>query len=398
MTIEYKSPEIFYSLACFTYILSGLFCAVIRWFHMCHPYNRQPDFFYPARRQVTFFFFAIVMELPYVFRPSDADTWFFIRTFGIVYYPVCFAMLFHRYFRMGHLNRNWPSRLYFTLPILLLGVLMLVAIFHEGNLLRPYRWAGEVVATCVSLTVSWQFVREGWWLNRKIDEYHTQNYSNESDFPYTFAKKVFYQPIVWFVLMWIIFLTGSRMLKLVIDLAFSVWMIGFLVQILHPNRMIHSREDNENMDRIEEAGMEVARREAEDFESKALGTAPEQDDEAEGGVSRQPSAEEWDAVKDEVLSIVARRYLEPSLKRVDVVRDVVKSTHTLAGAFITQVGFYRLVNAFRLRHFEALMSTSSANLSQDQIAERCGFKNRWALANARKRMADFDYSLVEGYI
>ncbi len=45
----------------------------------------------------------------------------------------------------------------------------------------------------------------------------------------------------------------------------------------------------------------------------------------------------WESVKDEVLTIVSRRYLEPSLKRIEVVRDVSSMNHTLAGTFITQV-------------------------------------------------------------
>lgn len=73
--------------------------------------------------------------------------------------------------------------------------------------------------------------------------------------------------------------------------------------------------------------------------------------------------------------------------------------HTLAGTFITQVGFYRLVNAFRIRHYERLMaSDSSANIGQEAAAELCGFKNRWGLTNARKRLKDFDYDLIEKYV
>ena len=59
----------------------------------------------------------------------------------------------------------------------------------------------------------------------------------------------------------------------------------------------------------------------------------------------QIKQENWESVKNEVLTIVSRRYLEPSLKRIEVVRDVSSMNHTLAGTFITQVGFYRLVNA-----------------------------------------------------
>lgn len=64
----------------------------------------------------------------------------------------------------------------------------------------------------------------------------------------------------------------------------------------------------------------------------------------EGGIDKeallkQMAEKDWEAVKKEVLTIVSRRYLEPSLKRVDVIRDVTLMKHTLAGTFITQVGF-----------------------------------------------------------
>lgn len=54
ISTDFASVEFFYSLACFTFILSGVFCAVVRWCHMCHPFDERGDFFYPARRQMTF--------------------------------------------------------------------------------------------------------------------------------------------------------------------------------------------------------------------------------------------------------------------------------------------------------------------------------------------------------
>lgn len=99
----FTQVEFFYSLACYTVILSGTFCAIVRWFHMCHPFDKKGDYFYPARRQMTFFYAATALQLPYVLCPANPGTWFFARSFGILYYPVCFAMLFHRYFQMGNM-------------------------------------------------------------------------------------------------------------------------------------------------------------------------------------------------------------------------------------------------------------------------------------------------------
>lgn len=163
--------------------------------------------------------------------------------------------------------------------------------------------------------------------------------------------------------------------------------------------MIHTVEVEENMDKIEQESIELVKKETEDFETNMQLSNPVEKDDQDALDNKAVNNEDWEAVKREVLTIVSKRYLEPSLKRVDVIRDVTFMKHTLAGNFITQVGFYKLVNAFRLRHYEKLVETpKGANMTQDAVAMLCGFKNRWALTNARKRMEDFDYSLIEDYV
>lgn len=399
MPIDYTSPEIFYSLACFTFILAGIFSAVVRWCHMCHPFDKQGDYFYPARKQVTFFYAGVIVQLPYVFAPMDADAWFLVRSFGIVYYPVCFAMLFHRYFRLGRITRSWFSLLYFLIPFCILLLMLVLALCYPGDLWASHLRMWEYVIAIISFILFALFLREGLWLNGKIDEFHAQNFSNESDFPYLFAKKVIYMPVIWFVVMWGVFLSDSRMFKMVVDLVLACWMVYFLCQILHPNKMIHTVEVEENMDKIEQESIELVKKETEDFETNMQLSNPVEKDDQDALDNKAVNNEDWEAVKREVLTIVSKRYLEPSLKRVDVIRDVTFMKHTLAGNFITQVGFYKLVNAFRLRHYEKLVETpKGANMTQDAVAMLCGFKNRWALTNARKRMEDFDYSLIEDYV
>lgn len=86
--------DVLYADACLVFMVTGVICAAIRWFHMCRPYNENEDYFYPARKQVTFFLVAIAMQFPYFLNPSDSETWCYIRTFGVIFYPVCYAMLF----------------------------------------------------------------------------------------------------------------------------------------------------------------------------------------------------------------------------------------------------------------------------------------------------------------
>lgn len=428
----FTQPENFYSLACYTYILSGVICAVVRWFHMCRPFDQRSDYFYPARRQVTFFYAATALQLPYMLCPGDPGSWFFARSFGILYYPVCFALLYHRFFQMRHLWSKKISIAYFCSPFLLLGALFVIVVFHQNDLLLPYKRLWECIMVCVSILLTYRLVKECRWVAKKVESYHTQNYSNESDFPFTFAKNMLYLPAVWLIVMWTLFLLDNQMVKAFIDLIIAAWHVLFLCRILHPSRPVSSKRSIDDMKTIEDENMERILQENELLEKVVEATdnlileEPCTEDEAdvtdEAGVTDENNEtdeanerqlierngentrqriekEKWESVKNEVLTIVSRRYLEPSLKRIEVIRDVSAMNHTLAGTFITQVGFYRLVNAFRVRHYERLMeSDSTSNLGQEIAAEMCGFKNRWGLANARKRLKDFDYELIERYM
>ena len=428
----FTQPENFYSLACYTYILSGVICAVVRWFHMCRPFDQRSDYFYPARRQVTFFYAATALQLPYMLCPGDPGSWFFARSFGILYYPVCFALLYHRFFQMRHLWSKKLSIAYFCSPFLLLGALFVIVVFHQNDLLLPYKRLWECIMVCVSILLTYRLVKECRWVAKKVESYHTQNYSNESDFPFTFAKNMLYLPAVWLTVMWTLFLLDNQMVKAFIDLVMAAWHVLFLCRILHPSRPVSSKRSIDDMKTIEDENMERILQENELLEKVVEATdnlileEPCTEDEAdvtdEAGVTDENNEtdeanerqlterngentrqriekEKWESVKNEVLTIVSRRYLEPSLKRIEVIRDVSAMNHTLAGTFITQVGFYRLVNAFRVRHYERLMESDSTYiLGQEMAAEMCGFKNRWGLTNARKRLKDFDYELIERYI
>ena len=434
----FTQPENFYSLACYTYILSGVICAVVRWFHMCRPFDQRSDYFYPARRQVTFFYAATALQLPYMLCPGDPGSWFFARSFGILYYPVCFALLYHRFFQMRHLWSKKLSIAYFCSPFLLLGALFIIVVFHQNDLLLPYKRLWECIMVCVSILLTYRLVKECRWVAKKVASYHTQNYSNESDFPFTFAKNMLYLPAVWLIVMWTLFLLDNQMVKAFIDLIMAAWHVLLLCRILHPSRPVSSKRSIDDMKTIENENMERILQENELLEKVVEATdnlileEPCTEDEAgvtdEANVTDEASVtdennetdeanerqlierngentrqriekEKWESVKNEVLTIVSHRYLEPSLKRIEVIRDVSAMNHTLAGTFITQVGFYRLVNAFRVRHYERLMeSDSTSNLGQEIAAEMCGFKNRWGLANARKRLKDFDYELIEKYV
>lgn len=118
-------------------------------------------------------------------------------------------MLYHRYFQMGKMWRKVSSIFYFLTPFLLLGGLFTIVVFHAEEILLPYKLQWECVVGGMSILLSIRMTRVGRWLIRKVDEYHTQNFSSDSDFPFAFAKKILYLPVMWLLVMWTQFLVDS---------------------------------------------------------------------------------------------------------------------------------------------------------------------------------------------
>ena len=128
----FSTDYMLYADACLAYMVTAVVCAVIRWRHMCHPYDEQADYFYPARRQVTFFYAVNLMQLPYYLWPSDEGTWLYIRCFSIICIPVCFTMLFARYFKWQQLKQP-KNILLLGLPMLTLACMMVAVMLHDAS-------------------------------------------------------------------------------------------------------------------------------------------------------------------------------------------------------------------------------------------------------------------------
>lgn len=373
--------DLLYSDACLIFIVVGVTCAIIRWFHMCHPFDKQERYFYPARRQVSMFFAGTLLQIPYVLAPSDPDVWIYIRSLGILYYPMFITCALDRYFYSRSIRETIGSILYVSIPFVWILFLAVLSVYDRPLLCRyEVQLLAVSIAGSLALTVRMTVIMIR--MKRQIDAFHEQNFSNESDFPMRFAERIMTLPIGWLLCEWAIFVTGSRELKAFFDITLSLVMILFLCVILHPQRFENQKkaesQPERNLDENKLAELQDGVYTVDDEDKK---------DKNEKAEAADPKT--YESVRQEVLAIVQRRYLEPSLKRSDVIADVQYGRHTLAGLFITEIGFYRLVNTFRLDHARRY-AEAHPNLSKDAIAEASGFKDRFALHNAKKRISSSD--------
>lgn len=377
--ITWSPEEIIYSDACLVFVVTGIFCAAVRWFHMCRPFDKEAYYFYPARWQVSFFFAAVVMELPYVFAPSSSAVWNYIRIFGILYCPMCLSSIFLRFFRQRGLD-EWGDRLFVGVPMLMLLVLMTLAVAGSSLLAESSAILMLAVVLC-SVVLLGRMILVTVWVKRRIDEYHLQNNSDEEDFPYKFAAKVLWLPLVWIAIQWVVFLSDSRDVKAVTDVVMSVCLVVLLCAILHPQRTLGPSKVQEDIDRIE--GDEEA----------VIGETMAAEQEA---CLAEASALTWDEEsKRQVLDIILRRYKEQHLQKSDILSEMDKGKAAPASRFIASVGYYNLINMFRLEYArQYIVAHPDAKLAV--VAEESGFASGSSFSKAKRSVPEIVPEYVEG--
>ena len=362
----WSTSDILFSDACLVYCVTGVFCALVRWFHVCGPYSgAAADYYYPARKQLSFFYAFCIFQFPYVMNPTDGATWIYVGIFGMLYYPVCFAMLFRRYFDRRKLYDSWRGLIFTTLPLTMLLALCIAAL-SAGDWVVAHRkalWAAGGVTGIALMSYTATVAVQ---LKRKIDKYHYDTFSCEHDFPYRFAERVVWLPFFWFALSLSVFLSGNRWMKFGVDLAMTVQMVFFLIKVLHPQRMSPDGA---------ETGAEYA--------PEADESGPEDG----GEIARTALADsaEREAIHRELAETIKRMYLNSGLLKTDVINEIDYGKKTLAKEYISEVGFYNFVNAFRLEHAR-LYREAHPMATLDQIAEVSGFRDRFALNYAKKKI------------
>lgn len=384
-----SATDVYYADACFLLMITSIICAMVRWAHMCRPYGENGDYFYPARKQLTFFYAGVVLQFPYFLAPSDEGVWCYIHLLGMVYYPMCLSLLYSRYFHGRRLSGR-KSIVFFGVPMLVLAALLLLLSTGRGPwIASQYGWMQYAVCA-LSVAMTCQLARVMNAIYRSIREFHLQNYSAEEDFPYRFAEKMILLPLICIVMVWCIFVTGSRELKLVIDVVMSAWSVAVLCMVLHPQRLGKPAEQEEQLQLIEEeeqlhadecTDADLCSTEAaETIENNEPSTAADTDN---------------DEVVQAVLAVILRKYKEQHLLKSDVLAEIDKGMMAPASRFMARVGYYNLINMFRLRHAQLYIEAHpSTKLSE--VALQSGFLSASAFSKAKKNIKHIYPEYVAG--
>lgn len=376
--VDIDSGEMFAG-AGLVFIVTGLIGGFIRFRHMCRPFSEREEYFYPARKQVTVFYAAVAMLFPYVLAPENAGVWTYVRIWGIIYYPTGFTLLIRRYFDNFGKGNKVMWGVFLSVPTLFLTAL-LIALLAGGD-----RWIAEhsqelyVAAGVLSVVLNCMMVWILACLKRMIDHFNTENYSNEEDFPYSFARMMVVMPFAWVAGMWAVFLSGNHWVKFAVDILASLWMVYFLCIILHPQRVKSPKAIDETTRLLERESEE----EIKEIEGRRQSSG------SAGCTEADP------AVKERVLAVIRRRFREPHLLKSEVLLDVGNGDMGKASSFISGVGYYNLVNMFRLE-YARLYKEAHPHAKQEEVAEEAGFSSRTAYYKAKKYVGEIDSEIVKG--
>ena len=381
--------DVLYADACLLLMTTSVICAIVRWAHMCRPYGEDGDYFYPARKQLTFFYAGVALQFPYFLSPADEGVWCYIRLLGLVYYPMCLSLLYSRYFH-GRRLAGRKRKLLFGIPMLVLAALLLLLSTGKGTwIASQYGWMQYAVCA-LSVVMTLRLARIMRAIYQSIRAFHLQNYSAEEDFPYRFAEKMISLPLIWIIMVWCIFVSGSRELKLVTDVVMSAWSVAVLCMVLHPQRMGRPDAQAEQIQLIEEE----EQRPADDCTDTVLCRT----EVTETGENNEPcmaADTDNEEVVQAVLAVILHKYKEQHLLKSDVLAEIDKGMMAPASRFMARVGYYNLINMFRLRHAQLYLEAHPSTKLSD-VALQSGFLSASAFSKAKKNIKQIYPEYVAG--
>lgn len=354
-----------YSLATATFVVTSLVVAAVRWFHMCPPYDKNPDYNYPGRPYVVAAHLMALVLLPYVLNPASSDAFLVMKALYLPFDMFFLALLMFGYFgNVMHWNKWKRPTLFIGIPILLLLLALLVLAIVPGE-----QTADPTVALVVNgiiygvgaLMTAFCFVsvrRIYQWI-KNVD---TDEYSNAEDFPTLFARKMIALLMLTVILLWATAIAGNPTFYAILQLVLTVLAVLFLIYTLPPQRQGTVSPEVEAEQEAEKTPKQIYVRQIP--ESRVL----------------------------EILSGIAevvlerKAFLNPHLTIQDVADRCGYNRTYVAGVFKTELGgFFNYINTQRLEYAEKYMQ-EHPKASIQEVATESGFSSRQTYYSVKSKL------------
>ncbi|MCR5003688.1 MAG: hypothetical protein K5984_04895 [Bacteroidales bacterium] len=347
--------QYFCVLSTMAYITGGVILAAVRWFHMCQPYDREPRYYYPARRYMAAMCILTVSLLPFVFEPDSVDALILVKTYFLPSNILMIALVLMSYF--GRVM-NWEQFSLFrvvalSLLVVILGLAISVALipgeqFRDAGLVRIAEaviYALGFFQTLV-FVVALKKVRH-WAINCSEDEF-----SNPMDFPVPFAKRVAVIGSSAVLLIWCGAIFDNPLVLGIVELLLTVILVVLVIVSLHPNRQ---RECS-----------------CYDLQEEAIEVADGNFDEIRAAIKQVVETE--------------RSFLEPHITLQDVASKCGYNRSYVAKIIKSEYGgFFNYINSLRLDYAEEY-HREHPDASVAELVDESGFGSRQTYYNVKSRL------------
>lgn len=362
--------DLFFVAACFTLILTYLFCGAIRWCNLWRPFSEDTDQLFPARRVVTVNYLAAGLLIPCLFHPHSPDAWLCARCFFLIHIPTFSILTFQNYFFGNHKRNRRQNLLIGTLPI---GLLLLLSGFActGGNHLAGQQKAILSLTGIISLSLTIYLCLIIFRIGKKIYAYNHDEFSNDDDFPIHFASSIILVPIFFLSVAWTIFLANSRPLLAGFMIAASLAGFLILLVILHPQRKPGNNTDKRNI-----AVKAITETMNEDYQKKRT---------IRNNPPGLPEAL-LDKIERQIREVVEGEslFMDPNLTKTELENKIHVNRSYLTITFRERfISFYNYLNVLRMEH-AVRYAASHPEAKQQEIADNSGFGSQRSYSRARK--------------
>ena len=347
-----SAEEYFFGSMTAVFVVVCVVIAAVRWFHMCHPYDRHPDYYYPGRRSMTIIYLVSLLLIPCAVLPSYRGAWLLAKAYFLPVAIYLLSIMLFSYFATVKHWRKWRR------PTVIIGIIALLALLtgptialFGGDRVSNYR-IGYIIIYGLGILMTGFCVFAVTVVLRWVARLDPAEYSNPQDFPVTFARRMVGLLMTTVSLLWIAALADSRIVMGLLEILMSVFSVVLLISALHPHRHQEPAEEEVSADAMADDTAQVYSYNLSPAKTRAIGAAI------------RKVVEEQEA------------FLEPHLTVQDVATRCGYNRTYVAGVFKTRLGgFFTYVNTLRLNYADAYRAEHPA-ASLTEIVEASGFSSR----------------------
>lgn len=345
------------------FIVTNVYGWLLKRFFVPEAYRSNMRELFPAQQLVANFYLLQLLEVPYLLMVGQIEALFYANGTALLLFSSYMLIMVRSYFFLES-----PTRfrlVVFLLPVWLCWIVMLLPVFGVVEFSVAFRQLMTVVVLALFLGYLFLMDRFRKQLVGRIRELDEDEYSNEEDFPATFAKSIMWLPLVICTLLAVNFLINDPFVKLARDLIFTFINVWFAIYTLNPHRKVRQLPM--------ELQQKAEEKEVVENEDSKCRLNEEQ--------RRQMESRLLELVREDKL------YLNDHLS----MNDLVKRLHTNK-TYLSEViahseygSFYQLINTLRIDH-ACWMLGEDPNLKMEQVALASGFSSGSAFSQVFKRI------------